>query len=283
MNRLFGCYLLLSGFALLGPHRPPSWPLLAAAHLVLAALAFASPHAASSQRGSLVRWLGDFYPLLLMPLLYAELPLLNQALFGGGYFDDLVIGWELAVFGGAPAREFAAAAPWPWLSEPLHAAYVSYYPIIYAPPLLIAWRSGHEAAREAVFTLSLVFFAHYLFFVYFPVEGPRYRFAAPGGAIADWPAYRLAHALLEAGSSRGAAFPSSHVAVSVAATVVCWRRVRALTPVIALLTIGLAVGAVYGGFHYAIDAVAGAVLGFLLALAAPVFQRRLEGAPGGGG
>ena len=278
MNVLFGCYLLLSGLALAGPYRPAWWPALAAAHALLAAVAFTAARRdpRPGSRTGVLEWLRDFYPLLVMPLLYAELPLLNQSLYRGYYFDDIVIGWERALFGGEPARELAAAAPWSWLSEPLHAAYISYYAIIYGPPLLVAWRRGHAAAAAAVFTLSLVFFAHYLFFVYFPVEGPRYRFPPPGGEIADGAAYGLAHTLLEAGSSRGAAFPSSHVGVSVAATVICWRMLRPLTPIVALLTVGLAVGAVYGGFHYAIDAVAGAAFGLALALAAPALQRALE-------
>ena len=51
---------------------------------------------------------------------------------------------------------------------------------------------------------------------------------------------------------------------------------RLMVPV-ALLTVGLAVGAVYGGFHYAIDAVLGAALGALMVLIAPSLQRALQG------
>lgn len=276
MNRLFGGYLLLSGLALLGPHRPSFWLPLLAVHVLAAALAFRSRDGHRRLRHGWAEWLRDLLPLLIMPLLYAELPILNQSLFGGRYFDDVIIGWERMLFGLEPARAFARAAAWPWLSEPLHAAYLSYYLIIYVPPLLIGWRRGHDALRETVLALSLVFFAHYLFFVYFPVEGPRYRFPAPAGAIAEGPAYRIAHAVLEAGSSRGAAFPSSHVGVSVAATIMCWRWMRPVAPVAGVLTAGLAVGAVYGGFHYGIDVLAGALLGCVLAIVAPVLRRALE-------
>ena len=279
MNRLFALYLLLSGLALLGPHRPAVWPLLAILHVGLAAWllrprATASPRLASPRAA--IGWLRDAYPLLVMPLLYAELPLLNQALYGGHYFDATVIGWERALFGFEPAREFAQRLPYLWLSESLLAAYVSYYLIIYAPPILIARRQGHDGLRDAVFALALVFFAHYLFFVWFPVEGPRYRLDSPVPVHARGPVYALAHALLEAGSSRGAAFPSSHVGVSVVATIVCWRWLRPIAPVVAFLTLGLAFGAVYGGFHYGVDMIAGAAFGALLGWTAPVLRRRLE-------
>ena len=276
MNRVVALYLLLAAPAWLGPHRPAFWPLLAATHVLLGIALLRAETRAATQATQLGRWIGGLWPLLLMPLLYAELPLLNQALYGGRYFDEAVIAAERAFFGGEPARELASRLASRAISESLHAAYLSYYLLIYAPPLVVGWRRGQQALRDAVFTLTLVFLAHYLFFIYLPVEGPRYRFDSPVPAEARGPVLSLTHALLEAGSSRGAAFPSSHVGVSVAASFVCWRWLRPLAPVVALLTVALALGAVYGGFHYAIDAVAGALLGALLAAVAPSLRRRLD-------
>jgi membrane-associated phospholipid phosphatase len=45
--------------------------------------------------------------------------------------------------------------------------------------------------------------------------------------------------------------------------------------VLLVLSTGLAVGAVYGGFHYATDAVAGFLFGLLLVIAAPTVARWL--------
>ena len=42
-----------------------------------------------------------------------------------------------------------------------------------------------------------------------------------------------------------------------------------------VLAIGLGAGAVYGGFHYAVDALAGAALGVLIVPVAPMLKRRL--------
>lgn len=274
MNRLLALYLLASGLALAGPHRPDLWPVIAALHLVAAGWLLA--HEPKAPAAGAWRWIAAAYPLILMPLLYAELPLLNQAVYGGHYFDELIINWERALFGTEPARTLAPALPSALLSESLLAAYVSYYPIIYVPPLVIAVRRGPVALRAAAFTLTLVFLIHYLFFVWFPVEGPRYRFESPVPEAARGPVYQVAHVLLEAGSSRGAAFPSSHVGVSVAAAIVCWRWWRPTAPVVALLAVALAMGAVYGGFHYGIDAIAGAALGAGLALVAPAVLARFE-------
>jgi membrane-associated phospholipid phosphatase len=223
----------------------------------------------------------DWYPLLIMPLLYEELASLNVAVWQGRYFDPVILGIERFVFGTQPSFALSRALPYLALSEPLHAAYLSYYLIIYGPPLLLYLLGRRGDFRRLVFVLMLTFFVHYLFFVYFPVQGPRYLFPAPGGELARGPVYRAAHALLESGSSRGAAFPSSHVAVAVVQTLLVARFMPRLAPVVGLLAAGLAFGAVYGGFHYATDAIAGLVAGIVLFVVSGRVRRWLAG-PGRG-
>jgi membrane-associated phospholipid phosphatase len=210
----------------------------------------------------------DWLPLLLIPLLYLELAPLNMMVHGGHYFDSIILSVEHAVFG-MPSRDLAVHFPKLWLSEILHAGYLSYYFIIFLPPLYLYATGRHDAFRRAVFTVLLSFFMHYLFFIYFPVQGPRYLFPAPTGVIAQGHVFQLTHRLLEAGSSRGAAFPSSHVGVSVTQTLSMMRFAPGLVPVLAILTILLANGAVYGGFHYATDATCGLLLGTLAMVIAP--------------
>ncbi len=242
------------------------WPLLALIHFVVALSGFGFSPLARAWRwlfshAPRLAWLREWYPILLVPFLYAELPLLNRSVFDGHYFDRRVMALEAVVFGGQPSREWAAAFPNLPISELLHASYLSYYLLIFIPPLIL-WRLHRPGAfRGAVFALMLTFFVHYLFFVYFPVQGPRYLFPAPGGVIAEGFFYNLAHRALEAGSSQGAAFPSSHVAVGVAQSIVTWRWMPRLGAIVTALTIGLALGAIYGGFHYAIDAGLGAAFG----------------------
>jgi membrane-associated phospholipid phosphatase len=281
-HRLFGLYLFVSGLALLFPGRPATWPLLALLHLCGGALALGIGPAGRLAEAARRKWprvsrfVGDWYFLLLLPFLYSELAILNQAVHGGRYFDDVVLRWEEALFGGQPSRTLAAAAPHLLLSEALHSAYLSYYLIIYGPPLILYATRRFADYRRVIFALMLTFVVHYLFFIYFPVQGPRYLFPAPGGELASGPVYRLTHRVLEAGSSRGAAFPSSHVAVAVAQTLVTARILPRLFPLLAVLTIGLGLGAVYGGFHYATDAVVGLGMGALLVALAPTAARLLR-------
>jgi membrane-associated phospholipid phosphatase len=281
MDRLFGVYLLVSGVALVFPGRPGGWPILATLHLLGAAMGLGVVAAVLRRAGRgtwrLPTLLHDWYPLLLTPFLYTELATLNRGVWGGRYFDPLIQEVDRAVFGSLPSVTLSRTLPYLPLSEALHAAYLSYYLIIYVPPLVLYALGRRGDFRRLVFPLMLTFFVHYLFFVYFPVQGPRYLFPGPGGELREGAVYRLAHRLLEAGSSRGAAFPSSHVGVSVAQTILVFRFLPALAPFVALAATGLAVGAVYAGFHYATDVIVGALLGTALVLAAPTVKRVLLG------
>ena len=264
-RHLFAVYLLVSGAALVFPHRPSAWPLLLIAHVGGAALLFT----ADRIRMRIPNIIKDWYLLALVPLLYTELAVLNVAVHNGHYFDDIILRWEEQIFGGQPSRELAAAFPNLLLSEFLHFSYIAYYLIIYGPFVYWYLKGRRADHQRATFTIMLTFFAHYIFFIYFPVQGPRYLFPAPTGDIASGPMYNLAHQILEAGSSRGAAFPSSHVGVSFAQTAMTFLMLKRWAPVLVVLSTGLAVGAVYGGFHYATDAVTGFVYAMLIVLAAP--------------
>ena len=204
-----------------------------------------------------------WYPVALVPLLYTLVPQLHHGIHDGRLFDHVVMHWDQLLFGGQPARELAPAAPALLVSEPLHAAYLSYYILVWAPALWFYLRERTDAFRDAMTAFVLASLVCFLFFVYFPVQGPRYLFPAPSsGSMESGPMYALAHTILEAGSSRGAAFPSGHVAVAIAQAIVVWRWAGSRAgAVVGLLAVLLAGGAVYGGFHYGMDAAAGAAVG----------------------
>jgi membrane-associated phospholipid phosphatase len=80
---------------------------------------------------------------------------------------------------------------------------------------------------------------------------------------------------LSQGSSRGAAFPSSHAAIAAVQAVNAYRHLPRATPLLAAITVGISIGAVYGGFHYGVDMMAGLALGLLAAWASPAIRRAL--------
>lgn len=259
--------------AVLGWDRTPTASLQAVAHVLLMVVMGTAAH---RERSGWRRTALDWAPLLAIPFLYAELPLLMRG-FGGGYHDAAVQRWESAVFGVSPAVTLARRLPTRWISEPLHLAYLSYYAIIYGPALLLASRRRRPEFLVMGALVLLAFAACFSVFVIYPVQGPRYLW--PAAHVPDGPIRGIVVALLERGSSRGAAFPSSHVAVAVVQAALMWRFRMRGAGLVTVLTLGLAIGAVYGGFHYAIDAVAGAATGLAVIAAAPRVHRRVSPEP----
>jgi membrane-associated phospholipid phosphatase len=215
----------------------------------------------------------DWLPLALVPFLYAELPyLMGRAV---AYHDSAVQQWEAALFGGQPARTLAGAAPGCALSELLHLGYLSYYLIIYIPPFALYKAGRRDAFGRAVLASMLIYAACFLTFALFPVQGPRYMWGAPAN-VPDGAVRALALFILERGSARGAAFPSSHAAVAVAQAVVTIRYQRRLGMTVAIASLMLMIGAVYAGFHYAVDIVAGAIVGLAVSVVVLTWRQSVD-------
>jgi len=244
---------------------------MALAHLVVCAVLLYLGRKDRGERISIGTWL----PLLIIPILYTELAVLNQ--WGGTrFFDTAVQGWEAILFPGNPSATLAGYEPSWLVSEPLHFAYMCFYPLIYIQVARLHLQRRAEAFHRTVTALVLGFLLCYVVFILFPVQGPRYLGTGPLG-IPDGPFRLLALAVLEVGSSQGSAFPSSHVAVFVALTLMALRYQRKTGYALTFVSGAMAFGAVYGGFHYAVDIVAGVgvgVVAYAIALAIPIDDSR---------
>lgn len=234
------------------------WLALLVAQLVVLAATF------FSLRSRTRFWsvIGDWLPLIVLPMLYLELPWASVG--NGRLFDSVVQGWDQSLFGTEPARTWAGALPSRPLSEVLHLAYILYYAIIYIPSVVLFCRpSGTEGKRPfyaTMFAVTLTVVVSFALFSVFPVQGPRFEWGAPPG-VPSGPIRAFALLILEHGSARGTAFPSSHVAIALAQALSSLRWRRSMGIWVAITTVLLAVGAVYGGFHYASDVLAGTVVG----------------------
>lgn len=251
----------------------PGWPWLLTAHLLILLLIALVTRPGLGAAGRLLR---DIYPIVLLLAFYSELDLLNA---GRPVHDTLVLGWEEALFGGQPSRDWWRAAPSASWSFILHAAYLMYYPVVALPPLWLALRRDTAALRRFVLAVMAAFIPCYLFFLFLPVAGPYYTFPRPDGEFVANAAARLVYAVLAEGSSYGAAFPSSHVAATVAALVAGWHASRRLGLLLLVPTVLLFVAVVYCQMHYAVDGIAGLVVGTAAGAAAIAGAHMPSGRP----
>ncbi|HYF38067.1 MAG TPA: phosphatase PAP2 family protein [Gemmatimonadales bacterium] len=257
---LLGYLGLVTVVAVIRASHQPGFRLLLLGHALFVVFLFLLTRPGHGRVGRTIR---EIYPLFLLPALYAELDILNTPL--GPVYDHVVQHWEMLVFGSQISREWWQAAPSRFWSTTLHAAYLSYYFIVSVPGLYFAWRGNLDAVRRFVLVVMTTFIVCYIVFIFFPVAGPYYTFPPPSPWFTDNFAARLVYQALETGSSYGAAFPSSHVAAALAATISASRVSTRLGLVLLVPTLLLTVGVVYCQMHYGVDALAGVVLGGAMA------------------
>jgi len=270
-----GFVLLMAALTAARAGQVGAWPWLLLADLLILILLDLLGRAPSGSRlaGVTALW----YPFLLIGAYYGQLGVIGLGV--AHVHDAAVQHWEAALFGGQPSLTWQAASGTALLSTVLHACYLAHYLIIIAVPAWLWWRAGREASARAVFGIALAFDVCYVAFAVFPVAGPWYTLPAPRVPLAHVAMDRAVHALLDAGSSFGTAFPSSHVAASWCAVLMARRHAPWLAAALAPVVVGLALGTVYGQFHYVVDAVAGAAVAVACALAADPLRRRLAPAP----
>ena len=121
---------------------------------------------------------------------------------------------------------------------------------------------AYRIARAVMLATMVAYVACFAVFVLYPVAGPNYAFDHPTGPVREVWSARLVYNVLAGGSSFGAAFPSSHVAATLAATVALWRTWK---PLGALFTVQIP-GGISAGLERDLLLLVGL---FVLAVAGP--------------
>ena len=239
---------------------------------------------------TLFRIIGQFS---LLSLWYPDTYELNRVFPN---LDHLFAGWQQALFGCQPSLTFSEVCHWPVVSELVTMGYVSYYPLFAGVALFyFIWR--YDKFERATFVILTSFFLFYVIFIFLPVAGPQFYFKAIGveqaaagvfpdlkdyfGLLAfevtdpqfslpipgyhDGFFYHILEFTHDAGERPTAAFPSSHVGVTVVAMWLAWEsRNRWLFWTFLPFAVLMFFGTFYIQAHYAIDAIAGIFVGTLM-------------------
>jgi len=269
VDKLLAAYVAFATLVIVtrgGVGEATAW--LLAAHALFGCLLFLFTRLAPSARVGSV--LHDLYPLILLLAFYTEIGFLSASEGADTVLRrDLVVqGWEQALFGMQVSYEWIRRAPSVFWSGVLHLAYTLYFPIVAAGPILLVTRGQHDRARRVLFSTMVAYVVCYVVFLLWPVGGPNYAFEHPTGAVRDVWSARMVYGMLGPGSAFGAAFPSSHVAATVAAVATLWREWRTLALALLVPAVLLVIGTVYCQMHYAVDALAGLAVGVAAVVAA---------------
>ena len=204
--------------------------------------------------------LRDWFPVLMMPLLFKEVEVFARA-FGNWGLTESIRAWEVFLFNGHPSLYLSAALPWVALSEYLHFCYLSFVLLLPAVGGYWCFSGRRQAFHELLFLYWISYSASLTFFMLFPVDSPFYLSEPLGEPFAGHFFYELVQFVSGHGGARGGAFPSAHVSGAVIVWSVAWQRQRRLALMLTPVNAGLIVATVYGRFHYALDTFAGLALG----------------------
>ncbi|HSF19073.1 MAG TPA: phosphatase PAP2 family protein [Vicinamibacteria bacterium] len=252
-------YLIVTAF-LAGVYRAnlPEWEMVLLIHGVGACLLYGLRFLPEGLPLG-VRFVRDWYPLMIFPLLYKEVEGLASVV-GNWKLTDVLVNVEVAMFRGHPSLYLSEGLPYVVLSEYLHFCYFAY--VLLVPLVGGRWYFGgrKQPFDELLWLVSVTFASSYLFYILFPVDSPFYRFDALEAPLRGSFFYELVHFVSERGGARGGAFPSSHVSISTIVLLEVFRHERRLFTWLLPVYLGLVTATVYGRFHYAVDVLGGWLL-----------------------
>jgi membrane-associated phospholipid phosphatase len=143
-------------------------------------------------------------------------------------------------------------------------AYITYFTYLLVVGGILYYRRDWRG-YWSVMTYSAAGYAiGYIIAILFPIESPWFSMAGSWhGSLQGGPFTAAINFIEYFGRVRGAAFPSEHVAGSVAAVWGAWRHRRWLFWVMLPLVMCMCVSTVWGRYHYVVDVFGGIVTGTL--------------------
>jgi membrane-associated phospholipid phosphatase len=209
-------------------------------------------------------FLRGIYPALLFTYFYNQTGSLMN-LIHAEFFDSWFTQWEFTTYGFNATlwlESNVLTGAWvKWLTESLSLAYFSYYLMFPAMLITLLIKKRNELVGEYMTASAIVFFVSYNLFWFFPLEGPRWHFAEVYQFSVDGPFFReMVNYVIAGGAVRGGCMPSTHTGVALVTLMFLWRDFRTAFWISLPFGLGIALGAVYGRFHYPTDIVVGALI-----------------------
>ena len=280
--------------------RPVDW-IIASYQVVMAIVAVAfvtelpkgglsiARHAGSLAAILVLRWLtvrhrnkllglaSDWYPILTLPFTYSSTGAYIHAIFPDT-IDGMLYRLDAWMLGTEPAR-FLQRLQTPLLSDLLQLSYCSFFALIFGSALILYLAGKRYAFSNLRMAIVSILYGTYVLFMLLPAHGPRFEyhqfFMLHGGWITA-----TVNSFISNSAYCGGAFPSGHAGASLAICAILWRYHRPWFPVFLIATLLLLLSTVYGGYHYIIDLVAGALFGAAVTYATLRWNRSWHGKNG---
>jgi membrane-associated phospholipid phosphatase len=223
-----------------------------------------------------VRHLRNWIPLALMLLAYKEMGWLARAQHDH-HLENSWIVWDRLLLRRWWLRAIIESAG-PLIPSILESCYVLVYALpAFSMGLLYIYRKSRDAETLLVIYL-LGLFLSYVQFPWWPSEPPRIVFPGEDAPTVDTLVRQFNQWILGGYGIHTSVFPSAHVSGAFAAAFALKRVLRerpwVYRSVFVYATL-VAVATVYGRYHYAVDAVAGVMVGVVAQAFLPVLNRAI--------
>jgi membrane-associated phospholipid phosphatase len=211
----------------------------------------------------------DWLPAILFLTVFEEVSFLSLSL-RGEWQNAHLIAFESLLFAVPPTFWMHEHVSW-WMVELLDLGYFAFYPLYPVfGGMFWAWRRRPRFAgafRRLTDALSIGYVLAYGTYLLFPTQSPANLLGVQQIASAHGgPFQTMVHLIQNRGGVHGNAFPSSHIMLAFVVLVFVYRFLPRVAPWVLLSNLLMCFGAVYDGYHYASDVVAGAAIGIVVGL-----------------
>ncbi len=232
-----------------------------------------------------------WYPHLFFLFCFEELAHLMK-LVNPNWQDTKLIAFDYWFTGVHPAlwlEQFAT----PGRNDFLQFAYLTYFTYLLILGGVLYCRRDFRAYWSVMAYSMAGYSIGYLIAIFFPIESPWFSMVGMWKAPLNGGPFTVAINFIEHfGRVRGAAFPSEHVAGSVAVLWGAWKHRRWLFWAMAPVVVLMCVATIWGRYHYVADVLGGMVTGTLgyfigswvmrrkgavVRVVAPISQREFQG------
>lgn len=203
-----------------------------------------------------------WYPHLFFLFGFEELGYLVHLVYRGWYNAQLIAfdHWLTGVHPAVWLEQFAT----PVRNDFVQFAYITYFSYLLILGGILYYRREWRDYWSVMTYSGAAYVVGYLISIFYPAESPWHAMAGAWHAeLRGGPFTALINFIEHYGRVRGAAFPSEHVAGSVAALWGAWRHRRWLFWVFLPFVICMCFSTVYCRYHYVADVLGGIITGTL--------------------
>lgn len=209
----------------------------------------------------------DWFPTLLFITVFEEVSYLSLSL-RGDWQNAHLLAFESLLFAVPPTlwmHKHVAR----WMIEFLEFGYFVFYPLYPVfGGIYWTWRDSLRFAgvfRRLTDALSVGYVVCYATYLLFPTQSPANLLGVQQIASTEGgPFQALVHLIQSRGGVHGNAFPSAHIMLAFVVLVFAFRFVPRAAPWVLVSNLLMCFGAVYDGYHYASDVIAGAAIGIMV-------------------